>query len=78
MTDEEIAMLAQLERDMDAGKKAFVINRGGRWAFPDNVLSNVGVVSGQTVCDTVLTELLKRNLADIETLIAIRKAGEQP
>jgi len=43
---QDIARLAECERDMDSGKQAFVVCEGSRWAFSQSVLDLCGVQSG--------------------------------
>ncbi len=63
---DQIKMLAEVERRMDNGTMSFVRdNSGRRWAFSTEVLQTSGCISGQTVNETILTHLLEASLADI-------------
>lgn len=77
LSDEEIAGLAQIERDMDSGKQAFVeCPPGKRWAFPPVVLGPFGIVSGQRVNEAILMRLLESNVAHLATIVAVKKARD--
>jgi hypothetical protein len=74
-TTEQVRLLAENDRKMDAGEQPFVLDdRNARWAFPGDVLGTFGVVSGQRVSSTVLQALLEANLAHINALIAIDRS----
>lgn len=72
--DKQLSVIAECERDMDSGKQPFVVNRGGRWAFSTDELEPLGIVSGQTVNDLLLRELLERRVANLTAKIAINNA----
>lgn len=64
-------MLAQLERDMDKGKQAYVVNRG-RLAITSEAMAHFELESGQTVSDSMVIEILKFNIENCR-----RKIDEQ-
>lgn len=64
-TDEEIKMLAQLERDMDSGKQPFVICGGHRTAIMPEMLHKFGLVSGQSVSDFLMMQILEAQLSTV-------------
>lgn len=73
---EQVKVLAEVERRMDNGTMPFVRdNTGRRWAFPAEVLQTSGCVSGQTVNETILSHLMEANLANIQMQIALEKAN---
>ena len=74
LSTEEIRMLAQVERDMDAGNQPFVICHGQRWAFTSDILEDNGVESGQTVSPVIIEALLKSSIASLNAKIAITEA----
>lgn len=77
LTHEQVGLLAELDRKMDAGEQSFVLDdRGARWAFPCEVLGTFGVVSGQRVSSPVMLALMEAHLAHIQALIAIDKANK--
>ena len=49
ITTEEIQMLAEVERQMDAGKVPFVVWVGGRMTVQKIVMEELGLESGRTV-----------------------------
>jgi hypothetical protein len=73
---DDIAMLAECERDMDSGKQPFVRDgKGDRWAMPADTLAECGCISGQTVSGTILRALLETNLAKCRAQLALRAAA---
>ena len=74
LTNEQIAMLSALDRDMDSGAHPYVRDEHGqRWAFSGDVLQDCGCVSGQTASHAVITALMQANIARIESTILINK-----
>ena len=71
---EIIEQLAKIDRDMDSGKVAFVVNAGERFAFDRDLLTEYGIESGQTVSGHIIVVLMRANLARIRALCAIEKA----
>ncbi len=49
LTTEEIKMLAEVERQMDAGEVPFVVWAGNRMVVQQIVMDELGLESGQTV-----------------------------
>lgn len=62
---EQIRDLGAIERAMDDGTQAFVVCDGGRWAFPQELLAHLGIVSGQTVSGILLAEVMRANLLHV-------------
>lgn len=65
LTTEEVRMLADMERKMDRGEQPYVMNRGGRWAVPADTMEQLGLESGQTVSDFLITKILETNIANL-------------
>ncbi len=63
LTNEQIRMLAQAERQMDAGELPFVVCMGRRLIVQPMVLEELGLESGQTVSDTIVLAIMEGNLA---------------
>jgi hypothetical protein len=75
-SDNEVTVLAQVERRMDDGTQPFVFcPKGLRWAFPVEIMVPLRVVSGQRVTSTILDQLLQRNVARLAASVAIDKAN---
>lgn len=72
-SDDDIRALANLEREMTAGQQPYVVCDGSRWAFKAELLSRLGMKSGQTISGHMLHELMRRNIADLEREIEQRK-----
>ena len=73
LTTEEIKLLAQAERLMDAGEVPFVVWDGGRMIVQPVVMDELGLESGQTVSHEIAGAILSANLAAIQTSAAIAK-----
>lgn len=73
LTVEQIRMLAELERGMDAGKVPFVIYRDGRAAMDNECLTHFGLTQGQTVNDEIWRAIQEWNLERCQREIALRK-----
>ena len=73
---EDVRLLAQLHRDMDAGKIFYVMLEGERIAVDDQIADELGLEKGQTICRLIFQEIMKANLASIEAQIAIHGAAE--
>jgi hypothetical protein len=72
---DQMKVLAEVERRMDNGTMTFVRDSSGkRWPFSIEVLQTSGCISGQTVNETILTHLMEANLAHIQMQIALSKA----
>lgn len=71
LTDEQIADLAKLERDMDTEAQPYVMLAGSRWPFPGDLLKDAGIQSGQTVSREIIISLQRKMLAKIRS----EKAG---
>ena len=76
-TVEDIQMMAKQERDMDTGKQPYVLDKcRNRWSVMPGVMEELGLVSGQTVSDCIITAILGSSLASIQALIALDKAAK--
>lgn len=67
----EIKMLAQLERQMDAGEVFFVLLDGERVAVSNEVAEELGLERGQTINRTIFAAILRAQIAQIEAQIAL-------
>lgn len=77
LTLEDLRMLADQERKMDSGEQPHVIDKDrNRWAVSQEVMDELGLVSGQTVSDTIITAILEANVASIQARIAVDAAAK--
>lgn len=75
-TNEQIRMLAEIDRDMDSGKQPFVLDsKGFRFPFPADVMEQCGVESGQTACESVIIALMQANLAMVQSRVLLEKVS---
>ncbi len=74
LTTEQIRMLAQAERQMDAGEISFVVCAGGRLIVRPVVMEELGLETGQTVSNTLVLAILKANLAALRVDVALAGA----
>ena len=74
LTTEQIRMLAQAERQMDAGEISFVVCAGGRLIVRPVVMEELGLETGQTVSDTLVLAILEANLAALRADVALAGA----
>ena len=75
-TREEIALLAQCERDMDSGKMPFVVLGGNRWGSSQECLDALGLISGQTVNLIIIQAMLRWKIDDCKAKIEEQKFQE--
>ncbi len=75
LTTEQIRMLAQAERQMDAGEISFVVCAGGRLIVRPVVMEELGLETGQTVSDTLVLAILEANLAALRADVALAGAN---
>lgn len=74
-TPEQIRMLVQCERDMDAGKVSFVrVDGAGRMAVNPLVMEELGLVSGQTVSAAMQLPIMEANMRAMAVAIALGDA----
>lgn len=73
-TTEEIRMLAQVERDMDAGKIPFVLWGGSRLTVNPTVMEELGLAAGQAVSDQIAGAILEGNLAACQADLMVARA----
>ena len=71
LTTEQIRMLAQAERQMDAGEVPFVVAAGERLIVRPVVMEELGLETGQTVSNTLVLAILKANLAALRVDVAL-------
>ena len=74
LTTEQIRMLAQAERQMDAGEVPFVVAAGERLIVRPVVMEELGLETGQTVSNTLVLAILKANLAALRVDVALAGA----
>ncbi len=75
LTTEQIRMLAQAERQMDAGEISFVVCAGRRLIVRPVVMEELGLETGQTVSDTLVLAILEANLAALRADVALAGAN---
>lgn len=76
LTDEEIRLLAQAERNMDDGTTPFVKLHEHRIAVQPKVMEELNLRQGQTINDVIFRAILRHHIAWCETEIALKKAGD--
>ncbi len=76
LTTQDMQLLAQAERDMDAGLVPFVVLNGMRNLVSADTMSELGLVSGQQVTPSMMTAIIKKSLADMQAELAIIKAKD--
>ena len=69
-SNEEIRLLAESERAMDAGEIPFVIYHGQRASVQKPVMDQLGLVQGQTINDEIFGAMLRANIDDLRQKIA--------
>lgn len=74
MNEDEVKMLASVERDMDDGKQPYVVWQGGRLAVMSEAMEMFNLRSGQTVSNFIAGEIMKAHVAIMEAKIALEKA----
>lgn len=70
---EEFRLLAECERQMDAGVTPFVVMSGQRIAMDAEALSDLGLSQGQSITPTMFGIILQYNLRRIEAQIAYER-----
>jgi len=60
---EEIRMLAEAERQMDAGELAYVVGPGGRLVVQPEIMERFGLEAGQTVSTELCVAIGEAHLA---------------
>jgi hypothetical protein len=75
-TKDEIKLLAECERMMDAGAP-FVRLNNERIMCRKECMEEFGLERGQTITDTIFREILKWNIADCEAAIIERDMKTQ-
>jgi hypothetical protein len=75
-SDEDISMLAEVERRMDAGDTPYVILNGERVAMFQDVMDDLGLKKGQTITRVIFHHILLKNLAKCEAQLVILNASK--
>ena len=75
LTTEEIRILAEAERLMDAGKAPFVLYAGGRMLVRPVVMEELGLETGQTISDTIARAIAEAHLAAAKADLALAGAN---
>ncbi len=74
LTHEEIKILAECERKMDAGKTPHVVVDGHRFAVNDEILEHFGLQNRQTVTNVIITAILEFNIERLKKEIMDEEA----
>lgn len=72
MTPEQVRMLAEAERGMDAGKLPYVVSSGERLLVDPLVMDEFGLEIGQTVSNAIVIAILEASIAMCDTAIEAR------
>ena len=73
LTDEQIQMLAEVERMMDAGEMPFVIYGGQRAAVDAELMKRFGLKQGQTINDQIWRAILQTKIENAQRETVQRK-----
>lgn len=73
LTNEQVQMLAELDRDMDAGKVAFVRLNGNRLAMTPETMSYFKLAVGQSISAAAFEAIQRYNLEQAQAEITARK-----
>jgi hypothetical protein len=73
-SNEQIRMLAEAERKMDAGETPWVRLGNERVMVSALVMEELGLEQGQTITDEIFRAILRANIAALEIEIAARNA----
>jgi len=74
ITEIEEKMLVELDKRMDSGEQPYVLNEGGRWAFPAEALAEFNIQSGDSVSGEIINDLLQRQIDFCKEQIALGNA----
>ena len=77
LTNEQIRMLAQAERQMDAGEIPFGVCDGQRMSVRSVIMEELEIETGQTVSSTLLLAILEANLAACQADVALAGANRR-
>ena len=69
-SDEEIKILAECERKMDANQVEWVVNGNSRIMLISGTLAHFGLAQGQTINNTIFEAILIRNIEICKQQIA--------
>lgn len=75
-TIEQLRMLADQEREMDAGQVPFVRLRDQRVAMTPSAMAAFGLEVGQTINDQIFIGILRLNLAECEASLVEQRAAK--
>jgi hypothetical protein len=76
LTHEQICMLAEVERKMDAGEMPFVLWHGNRAAMDKETMDHFRLTQGQTITDVIWKAILEFNIASCQDKIAERTVSD--
>ena len=73
-TNKEFRMLAEAERQMDAGEIPFVVCNRQRFLVQPVIMEELGLEPGQTVSDTLVLAIMEATVASLEADVALERA----
>ena len=75
LTIEDVRMLAERDRDMASGKLPPVLDKDrNRWAVSPEIMEELGLQSGQSVSDAIITAIQAASLASLQARFAVEAA----
>lgn len=77
LTVDEIRLLALVERKMDSGEIKFVRLGEHRVSVQPEVMTELGLVCGQTITDPIYRAILEQHLAYCQTQLALQRAAQR-
>ena len=75
MNLEEMKILAQCERDMDAGKVMYVVHKGQKMLVPKEVMDHFELQVGKTVSAEMVLIIIKKNMSLLREKMDSKKAN---
>ena len=72
MTLEQMKILAEAERQMDAGAVPFVVCQGSRMIVDPLVMEEFGLQAGQTISPVMVVKILEAHLAMCQAELRLR------
>lgn len=78
MNLEKIKLLAEQERQMDNGQQPYVMLNSNRIAVQPETMEALGLKQGQTISNTIFSELLKHDLEICRKAIKARSTSGHP
>jgi len=73
LSNDQIKMLAEQQREMDAGNVPFAILNGNRLASTAEIMTELGLEQGQTIDMVIFGAMLEASLASIHAKIALEE-----